>query len=357
MDSAYLRQVSVYPQPVTNHGVLASIQENPPPKSAEKTKKVAEEGEIGVFNAEKYFSMKLDVDAVSAQSDALSGRDEQENPPWMRSRSRPATPSVRSESSYNSQTLLLRSSSMITNKPHAKQRKTNETSISFGGFRCNGPCSGGKSVNTDRKITAHTRKSHHGSVTCDARKRIDLARLRFEAQKANGHGQKPEDFFPVTVKKADIAMNLERKLSMLTWDAIPNAPNYLAASKNNTSSSISSKTQEDTASDTSSDLFEIDNITNSAYEPSEASVVWSVVTGSVADQSIISDFEVKMLPETRRKSSAPATKAKIPADKSRSGGILSGCKSQKAVSVVETAYRNEKQAKVHRIRIQDLDFL
>ncbi|KAG2303561.1 hypothetical protein Bca52824_032218 [Brassica carinata] len=61
--------------------------------------------------------------------------------------SRHGTPSVRSESSYSSETILMRFNSNNANK----QRKTRETIVSFGGLRCNGPCSGVKTVSTERK--------------------------------------------------------------------------------------------------------------------------------------------------------------------------------------------------------------
>ncbi|KAL0342634.1 UNVERIFIED_CONTAM: protein PHYTOCHROME KINASE SUBSTRATE 3 [Sesamum calycinum] len=101
---------------------------------------------------------------------------------------------------------------------------------------------------------------------------------------------------------------MERKLSMLTWDAIPKGQNLP------TSTVGSGTICDDMASDASSDLFEIENISGSMYPvqltagiaaddmsicmspasqyaPSEASIQWSVVTASAADySSVLSDY-------------------------------------------------------------------
>ena len=88
---------------------------------------------------------------------------------------------------------------------------------------------------------------------------------------------------------------------MLSWDATPKVETENSKGNNN-----------DTESDASSDLFEIESLTGKAnpflarhasdaasgcvtpttcYAPSEASVEWSVVTASAADFSVMSDYE------------------------------------------------------------------
>ncbi|KAF8104249.1 hypothetical protein N665_0176s0059 [Sinapis alba] len=336
--SAHFRQISTYKPQLL---VLSSIQEHPSSKISDKATIKSTvpdvDSELGVFGAEKYFSMKLDHDNSTVD---ITNQKEKENiqnhphPPLMkttstRSRSsRHGTPSVRSESSYNSETFLMRFNN--NNNNDNKQRKTNDTSVSFGGFRCNGPCSRVKTVNTERNISGKGRDYDQDYVAYDARKHINKPRLRLEAKKADY----PEP------QRSDIAMNLERKLSMLTWDAIP--PNHISTKNNNdNNSSMSNKTlEEETASEASSDLFEIENITSSVYEPSEASIGWSVVTGSMADQSVISDFD--MIKRGTRSRSVVKTKPVI-VEKVRSGGFWSGCRSHKAVLVVDST-RNFKEA-------------
>ncbi|WZY98207.1 hypothetical protein YC2023_070536 [Brassica napus] len=105
---------------------------------------------------------------------------------------------------------------------------------------------------------------------------------------------------------------------------------------------MSSKTlEEETASEASSDLFEIENITSSVYEPSEASIAWSVVTGSMADQSVILEFE--MMKRGTRSGSVVKTKTLI-AEKVRPAKVDHHEMSQKKKFKTE-------------IRIQDLSFL
>ncbi|EOA39108.1 hypothetical protein CARUB_v10011880mg [Capsella rubella] len=373
--SAHFRQISTYKPQLL---VLSSIKEHSSSKVLSdkpniKASVADVDAEIGVFGAEKYFSMKLDhvdstVDVTKNHEKENILQDHPHPHPQLtkttssRSRtSRHGTPSVRSESSYNSQTFLMR----ISNNNENRQRKTNETSISFGGFRCYGPCSGVKTVNTDRDISRKGRNPDRDFVAYDARKHSDKPRLRFEAKKMEY--QEPEKI-PLPIQRSDIAMNLERKLSLLTWDAIPNQLSTKNNHHNNgNNSSMSSNTQEEeTTSVASSDLFEIEHITSSVYEPSEASIGWSVVTGSMADQSVISDFDMMK----RVKRSGPVVKTKpVIADKVRSGGFLSGCKSHKAVSVVDSSRKMKEAAKVDHhemshqkkfkteIRIQDLSFL
>lgn len=165
----------------------------------------------------------------------------------------------------------------------------------------------------------------------------------------------------------EVAINLERKLSVLTWDAIPTKPQKRVPPKAAATVAAAAAGNgrpahhdQDMDSDASSDLFEIENITvgsttsrslqlvsdvdnisrcatpnhnlQGSYEPSEASIEWSVVTASAADLgSIVSDYDEKKI-------SANSSTRRLKASKS-GGGIL-GCKSQKSVRVAESTYRN-----------------
>lgn len=174
------------------------------------------------------------------------------------------------------------------------------------------------------------------------------------------------------MRKGDIAVNLERKLSMLTWDAIPKAQNLPPTTIG------SSTVCDDMASDASSDLFEIENISScgyglmnsqtneyvrgcmspsTLYAPSEISIEWSVITASAADySSVISDYDAKRISINGDAISINAagtnTKTNKTAvgkedQKARPGGLL-GCKSHKAASVVETVYKTGEKTKHHQ---------
>ncbi|XP_020575542.1 protein PHYTOCHROME KINASE SUBSTRATE 3-like [Phalaenopsis equestris] len=80
--------------------------------------------------------------------------------------------------------------------------------------------------------------------------------------------------------------------------------------------------EEDDRSESSSDLFEIESVTMSraGYEPSGASIAWSVVTASAANVSVASDGSWE-IGKGRRKSA---------------GLLLAGCSSHKAVEVSTT---------------------
>ncbi|KAJ8536251.1 hypothetical protein K7X08_034652 [Anisodus acutangulus] len=171
--------------------------------------------------------------------------------------------------------------------------------------------------------------------------------------------------------KGDIAVNLDRKLSMLTWDAIPKSQNLP------TTTNGSSTACDDMASDASSDLFEIENISGSGYglvdvqtsgdymssscmsptteyAPSKASIEWSVVTASAADYlSVISDYDEKNFGiggyTSSRNAANRTTTNKNPVgkevQKTRPSTRLLGCKSHKAVNVAETVHKTCEKVK------------
>ncbi|MBA0786697.1 hypothetical protein Gotri_027596 [Gossypium trilobum] len=306
-------------------------------------------GEISVFGAENYFNMKLD-----------DGDDDLLHP--VGPRRWPGTPTASSEASWSSQSVLL--PSFTGNRSVNKPKRVDGRSFFFSNLSCTGSCSDGKSVYVNQIVD-------HGRVHAkQVRRKLMEAKDKFD-QKSVGSNREVcfrspvlklktqlddprnslEVFGSTAMKKGDITKNLERKLSMLTWDAIPNAPTISSVSR-------SSQAGDDVESDCSSDLFEIDNICGDGpaalfarprpghasdgmsscmippYAPSGTSVDWSVVTAGAADCSFVSDYDVK-------KPNAVATKV---AQRSRSGGIL-GCKSHKAVMVAETAYTRDGKTK------------
>ncbi|KAL4584048.1 hypothetical protein LXL04_008638 [Taraxacum kok-saghyz] len=159
-----------------------------------------------------------------------------------------------------------------------------------------------------------------------------------------------EVFGSGTIHKGDIARNLVRKMSILTWDAIPKSKESVVC--------------DDMASEASSDLFEIENISKTGwqpsdscvmspetqYAPSEASIEWSVVTASAAEfSSVYSGYDGKhTIYNTSTANNRISAKTKIePVKKSQktlASGLL-GCKSYKSVKVAEPVYRTIDKTK------------
>ncbi|KAG6410286.1 hypothetical protein SASPL_128342 [Salvia splendens] len=270
-------------------------------------------GEISVFGADRYFNMKLEYQTAATKTHPR----------------RPPTPSLCSESSApttcHSQTTLLPSNQS------SKHKKT--SSRIFTGFGCRTPCFGNKSVQIDEIKDRH--QNHPIKMIQDieeSRKSIEV----FGSRKIKD------------AKGSEVATNMERKLSMLTWDAIPKGGNK------NLPTSTTGSTSEvgDVASVASSDLFEIEEVSGSIYPlmrgadnddepscmmspatslyaPSEASIQWSVVTASAADFSALSEFNDDSV-------SAKVVKTRVvgQVQKSRPAGLL-GCKSIEAVDVAD----------------------
>ncbi|WCJ35947.1 phytochrome kinase substrate-related [Euphorbia peplus] len=349
--------------------------------------KEAEEGELGVFGAEQYFNMKLEDG-----NGGIAGnfREDQKRTPDLhriRSKGRFGTPSVSSESSWNSQSALL--PSIRRNLSHTTQPKKENERWFFPGFACIGSCSDDKSIKVDENVAHRGHQVSRRPPKSEGRK---LAQSRLQARDEFGNssslgkmsvGTKREDYLVLptvnsgmlglpmkrerkkipevddpreslevfgthVIKKEDIASNLERKLSVLTWDAIP----FSKAQ----SLPITTNCEEDPGleSDASSDLFEIENIscstqpiyTKKIYDEmsgcmtptSEKSVEWSVATASAVDFSFVSNCEEKNVPpKAFSNSSTPRIR--------RANGLL-GCTSQKSVSVAESvAYKKNEKPK------------
>ncbi|XAR50061.1 hypothetical protein NMG60_11004286 [Bertholletia excelsa] len=326
-----------------------------------------EESEIGVFGADKYFNMPIDYDTTSK----AMKKEDPVQPYRVTPKLKAGTPSVISGSSYNSQTALF--PSHLRNPSRNKQKKPGLISKGFfTGFTCSGPCLDKKSVHVDQVHRKEPRTESFRFVNPAMFDQKKQSQEHFAFPVLNTRKQAEDDpRYSIEVfgsheihKKGDIALNLERKLSMLKWDAIPK-------SQNTTLTTLGSVgPYDDIQSDASSDLFEIDatsgvggplfkvplvsdNINSGCatpttqYEPSEASIEWSVVTASAADFSVVSDYERAMaVAEMNLPSLAIRnTKSKIVEQKSRNGGLL-GCKSHKAVSVAETAHQSADKARL-----------
>lgn len=364
------------------------------------------EGEISVFRAEKYFSMGLDGDSPKSNDKHGLKKDSRFDLNYREPKSRPGTPSIVFEASLNSQAALLPS---FHRQPLQNTEKKINGKIHFSGFICSRSCADKKSLNIHKHGGTHGKEVRKKAIQVDHNQFQPRVQVKDELhgpkfEKSNGeksfsfptispcgwqdlttNSQLKEEkakeeeprkslevFGSYMMKKGDIAMNLERKLSILTWDAIPKAQNVSAIS------GTEEGMHEDVGSDASSDLFEIENLSCSEklpqftrqesdgmsscltsitkYEPSDTSIEWSVVTASAAGFSADTGFDEKKLEESKKIPGVVKTKSIIDkeAPKSRPSGLL-GCKSLKAVNVAETAHRTNERAKPDSMQQQRLD--
>ncbi|CAN4088473.1 unnamed protein product [Withania somnifera] len=338
----------------------------------------SKDGEISIFGADKYFNMQLDCGAASPAGVKYWGRLKEGTVdlPHLKHNAQSGTPSICSESSsWNNQNVLLQN--LPRNVYQPKQKRMTRMRF-LPTFSCQGPCLDKKAVYVNESIGLGFLEpgSKHGLRSPFA---LNSGPCVSEVQTLwNDHNQSIEEqrkslevFGSSKMRKGDIAGNLERKLSMLTWDAIPKAQSLL------TTTNESSTVCDDMDSDASSDLFEIENMSTgeyglvtaqtsgdyisgscmsptTQYAPSEASIEWSVVTASAADySSIISDYDEKNFCfrgyASSRNAANKTTKTKNlegkEVQKTRSGTGFLGCKSQKAVNVAETVLKTCEKTK------------
>ena len=391
--------------------------------TAEGRKKEDEE-EIGVFGAEKYFSGIIDEESEKTTSMSSARKyqhkkDEQvELDTTKKYKIQPGTPSVHSESSWNSQSALLQIALRNPSKTKADKVRGKGILASLG---CKCYCSDKDSVEIKEQvgeISFNKSATTTGAVQGKANKReprktdvdlVDAVQVHTpclnykvtEEMQSNkldelgiglnrencftfptlnsGVGTLPikfqfqedlekiprkslEVFGSPMLEKRNKSLSLERRLTMLSWDATPRVDE-------------SGGNYNDSESDASSDLFEIESVTGKAnpflarqasdatsgcvtpttcYAPSEASIEWSVATASAADFSMMSDCEelrpTKTTIPTNTVSSSAIPNAKTKTNKEiqkRRSGILLGCKSYKAVRVAGDAYKTIEKANVY----------
>lgn len=371
--------------------------------------KNVEDKEIGIFSAEKYFKGDMDDDDADPKSTDTSSKSYQHekdipvniNP--VKPKVRPRTPSVRSSSSYNSQTVLL-----PTN--HQSRNMTKAFCKSFlSSLSCKCSCSEKNSVLTDDHVVEAKKHSktlvEQNNKAAESDQKNKTPTRKWSEQEVIPYKKFDEKEFPssreecfnfpvLNPKKGSLAATVEspvednaqrkslevfgsprtpitnqvnkslsfgRKATMLTWDLVNPPMDETRIPKNQDVMS------DDYESDASSELFEIESFstkTNSlsgrqtsdgasicltpatCYAPSEASIEWSVVTASAAEFSIMSDSEDLRSANTKNQNRMTRFAKNAPEKElhKRLPNILSGCKSQKAVRVAGNAYKESDRA-------------
>ncbi|CAN7058373.1 unnamed protein product [Brassica oleracea var. botrytis] len=320
------------------------------------SKKVSEDMEISVFGAEKHFNGDMDSDHSPRLMCPLPNQEASIDRIFVgqkkNSKNSSETPSLRSESSWNSQSLLLQNKSENKMKNHnnssvcnshlqsqekniSSNHKSNNKKSFLANLGCRCVCSNWSSVDV---VNEKTRTSGLKKIKTQLSLSSEM-KLHQQQQEAILEQRKSLEIFgSPLIEKRIISKHLP-------WDH-----------------SISAKTEEDgSASDLSSDLFEIESLTGNAkpflarqessepespdcYAPSEGSIAWSVVTESVADYSVVSEcatspvdnrsFQATRIPKIAKSNRETGSQRRKPS----SGGLLLGCKSHKSVRVSGDSY-------------------
>ncbi|KAL2344527.1 hypothetical protein Fmac_005812 [Flemingia macrophylla] len=331
----------------------------------QKLEKKEQNGEIGVFGAEKYFNEGEVLETPRSSSMAtpkyLHQRDEQMALATRKHTLQYGTPSIRSESTCNSQSALLQSG-MRNPSRNGKEKGQAKSVLAGLGFKCS--CSDKDSVDaveiSFRKNATYgavhgktTRRKLVDIAALDASHSIKISKPNAEVLKINSvYFQKQESFgVRLNTQNSSLAFSpissasgsqnhhvkiqlqqdeekprkslevfgsplLNKKIKSLSFDrslAMPSRNGTPRMEEHDSNYNIN-----DAASDASSDLFEIESIKSKTnpflarqtsdaastcasptygYAPSEASIEWSVATASAA---VMSDCEEQMSEVTIR---------------------------------------------------------
>ncbi|XP_072972961.1 protein PHYTOCHROME KINASE SUBSTRATE 1-like [Typha angustifolia] len=311
----------------------------------------SDDGELDIFDAEKYFSGGMDGAIELAAVRGLKKPTKREAKGSMKSKPMRSRYSS-SEASCNSQSTLLRDHRRYPRATDTRGQQNGNRFLSV--FRC--PCLGKKAVDVEVGAWSATKPAGRGEKLTWLHevkhgKDLRMERLGF-AFKEEGVLAFPPNLNSVAAKvtvgresRREEKKVGERSSSLRTSLTTLTLANAAARGGGGGCCNDGNNDDDGLGSESSSDLFEIESLSVSShpfferdgdesvatggYEPSEASIDWSVATGSAANLSVASESNGYTPNDIDGKKTS----------RSHRPGIFMGCVSRKAVSVAADSHR------------------
>ncbi|WJX57199.1 hypothetical protein P8452_42783 [Trifolium repens] len=332
--------------------------------------KKEEDGEIGVFDAEKYFNgVEISTPIPRVSNSTIDAnkfnylKNQQQNRNY---KVQYGTSSVGSESSLNSQSELLQNA--------LKNSSSSEISFNKGVFH-------GKSTSEKKTETVPSAATELMMMNKDfylQKQEKMIPTYKVQLQQVENPRKKLEVFGSPILDERCKSLSFDMRLTKPSWEA---SSTKLVEQETDFSTKCDENNyDDDVASDASSDLFEIESLTGNktnsfftrtshvasdctsptCYAPSEASIEWSVITASAVEYSAVEDHEDQGSVITIRSpirtsfNSSSNGKHKINKEMSmprRRPSKFLGCNSQKSVGVAVDAFTTtyEKQSTNQKI--------
>ncbi|KAH7683599.1 hypothetical protein IHE45_05G193700 [Dioscorea alata] len=290
-----------------------------------------EDGELDIFRAEKYFSGVMDGESTNMGKSPVISSYKKEGK-MMSLKSISMTESTCSEASANSRNTLLRDHRRkLSSSSSSNGRRRRRLLRVFG--RCS--CSGKDATRVEEDINGNKKQEffvERSSFATKIEDALTFMTLNSQMGAARMTIQK-ETFGSPFIEKSVMVSTLRKSLTLLTPPLVTKQQQQQQQQQQQDDDDDDD--DDDLLSETSSDLFEIDSLSingsslfrpETGYEPSEASIDWSVTTASAGN-----DERPRLdIHEGKRPS------------KSGKHSMLLGCASEKAVNVTSTENYSKK---------------
>lgn len=355
--------------------------------------KKEDDGEIGVFDAEKYFN-GVEVETPTPRVATIDAnkfnymKNQQQTCQQNRKQHKVqyGTPSVGSESSLNSQNALLQTAVKNSSSNRKKNQVHRKSLLAILGCKCSCYDKNSVDVNDHAGEISFNKGVVHGKTTSvklskhnqDASKKTETHAAAELMKNKDIYLQKQEKISTYNMQLQQVenprktlevfgSPILYERCKSLSFDMRLKKPSWEEAGSNSKLeeeiefSTNSGENFDDAGSDESSDLFEIESFTGktnpsfcrtssnvasgcaspTCYAPSEASIEWSVITASAVEYSAVSDHEDQDTIKTPTRTSLNLSNGKTRINKDiprRRPSKFLGCSSQKSVGVAADAF-------------------